>query len=104
MDGMSVEDQLERAADYMQAHGWTRGTYEHRGRVCLLGALTIGIKRAQGWTIDTIAAQDHLRLYLMTTYHRSVVGFNDDECRSKRQAVQTLREAAHWQPPQEHAA
>ena len=34
-----VADLLDTAADYIEEHGWTRGAYRRRGRVCLNEAL-----------------------------------------------------------------
>jgi hypothetical protein len=36
---MNDADQLDACADYIEEHGWTRGSYEYKGRVCAIGAM-----------------------------------------------------------------
>lgn len=92
---------LEAAADYMEDHGWTRGQFERRGRVCLRGAISL-VPRGG---ISVSGAITKLERYLHLNYMQDhipsqgdiIVNFNDDRCKSKKQAVRILREAASWE-------
>jgi hypothetical protein len=93
---MSLADDLERAADYIEVHGWTRGGWEKRGRVCLLGALEHTVPHP-----ERHIAAEHLRQYVSALIDGwiSVPNYNDRLCKSKQEAMRTLRAAAHWQNP-----
>lgn len=41
-ESVVIADRLDAAADYIEEHGWARGSYEEPdGRVCAIGALRI---------------------------------------------------------------
>jgi hypothetical protein len=87
---------LDAAADYMHEHGWARRELEtDDGRVCLLGA----IREAVIYD-DMPYAQERLRLYLCDVSGdawTSIPSFNDTVCKTKQEAVMTLRAAARWE-------
>ena len=88
----AVADLLDRTADYISTHRWTRGKRErtNTGGVCAVGGLC---KVANGNPyVDnplTWAARDTLYDVLGT----SIMGINDG-CRDKRKVVRAMRRTA----------
>jgi hypothetical protein len=83
----TAEQILRDAADYIRAHGWTRGQYEDgdSGQVCMIGAmLSVGLHFGDPIpkeVYDVIGGGE-------------VFKFNDHHCKSVRDAIAALEIAA----------
>lgn len=92
-DDMSPAAVLNRAADYIEAHGWTRGAYDRDGRVCLLGAISKA--RSSASTPERLAGT----LACMEALHRTIgcrgtlTRWNDAQ-KSRKPVIAALRAAA----------
>ena len=73
------------AADYIEAHGWTRGEYVRHGRVCLHGAL----KAVEKSLTSRLAAE---RLIVGALGMEETIGWNDLQ-KTRRPVLAALRRA-----------
>ena len=85
---MTPQEQLLATADYIEEHGWTRGTFEYRGRCCVHGALNIV---AIG-EFTRVPAVKLLSKYLNIDHYR-LADWND-ACTHRSQVLKALRAAA----------
>ena len=91
---MTPQEVCSKAADYIEQHGWTRGTYEQRGRVCLLGALDAVSPPYEhlgpAFESDNLKARNQLRQYLkVNKLHK----WNDAQ-KSRTPVLKALRAVA----------
>lgn len=93
---------LEQAADYILAHGWTRGNMNVYSRVCVLGALgkvagseiTRGERAANAFG-DFLYRHNALpKEYAGATAFARVMRWNDSIAKNGKEVARTLREAA----------
>ncbi len=88
-----IGKELWKAADYIEEHGWCRGTLKKEdGRVCIVGAINAA---------GRFHSECEHRLYFflrekMLNLTFGVVSWNDKICKSKDEAVAALREAATY--------
>ena len=78
---MTIIINTEPAADYIKTHGWTQGTMEHAGAVCLTGALRACSPQPGDWLIARAVyrAQEHAEKW------------NDDAGRTEAEVTEYLR-------------
>jgi hypothetical protein len=75
------------AADYLQAHGWCQQGYQDcEGRVCILGAIRHQTARCGHMFVKVVER-------IETKHGINIVSFNDDQCKSKKQALAFMRAA-----------
>lgn len=99
---------LLAAAAVIERRGWTRKTYvDYGNRVCALGGLQsvqfghpgrLGNSNAypmRHYQKALARFQAHLRRTYPYPQPTDIVDWNDYRCKSKREAVNALREAAH---------
>ena len=78
---MTIIINTEPAADYIKTHGWTQGTMEHAGAVCLTGALRACSPQPGDWLLARAVyrAQGHAETW------------NDDYGRTEAEVTEYLR-------------
>lgn len=78
---MTIIINTEPAADYIKTHGWTQGTMERAGAVCLTGALRACSPQPGDWLIARAVyrAQGHAE------------NWNDDADRAEAEVTKYLR-------------
>ncbi len=92
-----IRDTFLKAAEYIELHGWTQGTYKNAsGEVCTAGAL----ERVCAIDGSGYYPQENMDLYYATMDHfRRTVGvnaitWNDRLRRTKKQVLKLLRDLA----------
>ena len=79
---MTIIINTEPAADYIKTHGWTQGTMEHAGAVCLTGALRACSPQPGDWLLARAVYRAHL-------IHAET--WNDDADRTEAEVTEYLR-------------
>lgn len=79
--------QLLEIADYIEKHGWCQHAYSIGERVCILGA-------ARKLFPDEDPDETQGVLKLQKLLDEPVVGWNDEDDRTKGQVIDKLREVA----------
>ena len=79
---MTIIINTEPAADYIKTHGWTQGTMEHAGAVCLTGALRACSPQPGDWLLARAVYRAHL-------IHAET--WNDDADRTEAEVTGYLR-------------
>ena len=102
---MQPSELLEATVEYLDEHGWCRGTMQQPdGRVCLLGALMSvyeGAVDSETWVdaLDYLDAQcfgfePYFKGKRVYTSGVGVVNFNDKSYRTKKEVIKLLSEGA----------
>ncbi len=94
---MTTAEVLDRAADYIEQHGWCQGEFSKNGAVCVSGAISrvLGVEfyRADNRVYD---AKNAFARHLKSDDPPCV--WNDEDGRTQEEVIATLREAAKVQP------
>jgi hypothetical protein len=80
------------AARYIETHGWCQGALQHKGRVCIFGAIN-----AAGGHSDMAASRtvvEMLRRATHTPAWSNIAAWNDTPGRTKAQVIAALKRAA----------
>lgn len=86
---------INAAADYIEQHGWTRGSYERHGRVCMLGALCyVDLDNNGVYPAEKIIERVILARGFTTDPDKRVITNWNDEQKDRRVVIRVLREAA----------
>lgn len=73
-----------RPSEVLEKGGWTRGDYSNRGRHCMMGAI---------FDADEVeGVEDALVSYIHSEYRTSIVDWNDERCKSGKEAIAVMRE------------
>ncbi len=108
MNRNEIADVIDRAAEYMVAHGWCQQQHENdAGNVCCMGAVLHALEPNAlsigdiDFTINVELSREverAMRAFIQEQWEMktTVPAFNDTLCHSKNQAVQFLRQAARW--------
>jgi hypothetical protein len=94
---MTPDELMDRAADYIDAHGWLRGeAANHRGEVCVLAALaSVGGDSAAtlAFIEESIIVTTPQPLYASLHGWR-IAKWNDNVCADQYEAAEFLRNQA----------
>lgn len=83
---------LYAAADCIREHGWTRGRYQHEGRVCMVGAIAaVGGVLSEGLVALPARARELLEIVCDDC---APTQFNDEHCKTANDAIAALEIAA----------
>lgn len=107
-----MNENLIKAAEYIDEHGWTKHKYEALdGSVCLYGAIIRVVNRNPDYnTVQKSPEAKHLNKYVLDKYSLEelpeiveidfdpVAILNDEILTSGAEASKVLREAAEWNP------
>lgn len=106
-----MNENLIKAAEYIEEHGWVRHKFEDlNGAVCLYGAIIkVATRHHDYFGVEDIPEAKHLNKFILDKYglelnpnHIKDVSFdpvallNDGVLTSGAEASKVLREAAEW--------
>jgi hypothetical protein len=102
-ESMPVDEILDRAADLLDIHGWSRGLLrKDTGELCMVGAmqmvvypesnghLPVGISRFIEMDEGLLCA----RIFMEQTLEENIAFWNDNFCADRNVATETLRTEA----------
>lgn len=91
---MTTKELRNKAADYIEQHGWTRGSMECNGRVCIMGALrAVAFGDPHKTSGRNFKTYDEVYSELVKELRQSPVRFNDSIAKSGRAVIARLRSA-----------
>ncbi len=98
LDEITPSDRISRtlnaAADIMEEHGWCgKGAYGPNEEICLVVAISRTFPNRRTFEDDRVCWEAHARLQAYLSPF-AIIGWNENICRSKEQAVAALRGAA----------
>lgn len=99
MNNQEMSETFDRAADYIDTHGWLQGSYcNEEGNVCAEGAIRKVIlgDGDETWRIKYTDAAKSLQIYLVKYQEldTNVPQFNDNPDRTQGEVTDFLRSAA----------
>lgn len=91
---MTTQELRNKAADYIEAHGWCQGRYEDDGRVCVVGALRMAAFGAidRNFEMPTVNAYRSACGELAHGIETPVSTWNDAPERTQAEVIAKLRE------------
>lgn len=75
------------AADYIEKHGWVRGSFHNSEGVCIWGAILM-VRKPNSIVTDACLQ----RMYKTTG--QGIIGYNDFTAKNKQEVIAMLRKAA----------
>lgn len=91
-----INEVLLAAAQYMDKHGKAFGRLrDERGRVCMLGAISMVADTGQLATIAESRLEDYAHTHGMVD---DIPRLNDHILETKEETVKFMMEAAEWEP------
>jgi hypothetical protein len=104
---MTPDELMDRAADLLDANGWTTGTlYRDNGEMCILGALNKTVYPEWNGNVPPREAIERLpfsdlpaflidtRRFLEKSFGMRISSWNDMHCTDRDEAAQVLRSEA----------